>query len=223
MPPGRWRTRLMSPRTARNRAGRSLSHWLGAGLAAATVLLAGAASAAESVSVILDRATVLKMPEKVATVIVGNPLIADVSLQPGGIMVLTGKGYGITNVLALDRSGTVLMEKSLQVLPGARRRDRGLPGSRAGVVQLQSQLRTQDHARRRAGAFRGRARPDRDPDRAGAGQVIGPAAENADETSPAAVASSRMVSGSSPAAAGCFYSRQRFSNTCLVHEERVGC
>jgi Flp pilus assembly secretin CpaC len=107
----------MSPRTARDRAGRSLPHWLGAGLAAAAVLLAGAASGAESVSVILDRATVLKMPEKVSTVIVGNPLIADVSLQPGGIMVLTGKGYGITNVLALDRSGTVLMEKSLQVLP----------------------------------------------------------------------------------------------------------
>jgi Flp pilus assembly secretin CpaC len=59
---------------------------------------------------------VLKMPEKVATVIVGNPLIADVSLQPGGIMVLTGKGHGVTNVLALDRAGTVLLEKSVQVV-----------------------------------------------------------------------------------------------------------
>jgi Flp pilus assembly secretin CpaC len=96
----------MSPYPARNPAGRSLRHALGAFLAAATVLLSGAASGSDSISVVLDRATVLKMPEKVATVIVGNPLIADVSLQPGGIMVLTGKGFGAT---------TVLMEKTIQV------------------------------------------------------------------------------------------------------------
>ena len=176
-------------RTARNRAGRSLSRWLVAGVAAATMFLAGAASAAETVSVILDRATVLKMPEKVATVIVGNPLIADVSLQPGGIMVLTGKGFGITNVLALDRSGTVLMEKSLQVLPA---RDDVIVVHRGAAqesVQLQSQLRTPNHARRRTGTFRGRARPDRYPDRAGAGQVIGRGPRSRRTSTCAAVAS----------------------------------
>jgi Flp pilus assembly secretin CpaC len=106
----------MSLRTACIRARHGLARRLGAGVAAAAVFLASAASGAETISVFLDRATVLKMPEKVATVIVGNPLIADVSLQPGGIMVLTGKGFGATNMLALDRSGAVLMEKSLQVL-----------------------------------------------------------------------------------------------------------
>ena len=63
----------------------------------------------------LDHATVVKMPEKVTTLIIGNPLIADVSLQTGGIMVVTGKGFGVTNVLALDRNGSILMEKSVQV------------------------------------------------------------------------------------------------------------
>ena len=106
----------MSSATARKGV-RRRPHWLGAGLAVFALIQGAAASAAENVSVVLDRATVIKMPEKVATVIVGNPLIADVSLQPGGIMVLTGKGFGITNVLALDRTGTVLMEKSLEVLP----------------------------------------------------------------------------------------------------------
>jgi Flp pilus assembly secretin CpaC len=105
----------MSSRTARNGARRSLPHWLVVGLAVVAAFLPMPAVAAESIIVVLDRATVLKMPEKVATVIVGNPLIADVSLQPGGIMVLTGKGFGATNVLALDRSGTVLMERSLEV------------------------------------------------------------------------------------------------------------
>ena len=64
---------------------------------------AAIAVAGETVDIVLDRATVTRIPDKVATIVVGNPLIADASLQPGGIMVLTGKGFGTTNVLALDR------------------------------------------------------------------------------------------------------------------------
>jgi hypothetical protein len=55
------------------------------------------------------------LPEKVATIVVGNPLVADVSLQPGGLMVITGKSYGMTNLVVLDRAGTVLMEKTIEV------------------------------------------------------------------------------------------------------------
>jgi Flp pilus assembly secretin CpaC len=71
--------------------------------------------AAEQISVIVDQAKLIKLPEKVATIVVGNPLIADVSLQPGGTMVVTGKGYGSTNVMALDRHGTVLVDRMVQV------------------------------------------------------------------------------------------------------------
>jgi len=87
-------------------------------LIAAALLHAGVATAAgnETLDVMLDHATILKMPERVATLVVGNPLIIDVSLQPGGIMVLTGKGFGLTNLLALDRNGKVLMDKSIQVV-----------------------------------------------------------------------------------------------------------
>lgn len=73
------------------------------------------AAAVEPVSVVLDQAKVMKMPAGVSTIIVGNPLIADVSVQSGGLMVLTGKGYGSTNMLALDRSGGVLMERVIRV------------------------------------------------------------------------------------------------------------
>ena len=38
------------------------------------------------------------------------------SLQSGGILVVTGKGYGATNLLALDRAGRVVMNKTVQVL-----------------------------------------------------------------------------------------------------------
>jgi Pilus formation protein N terminal region len=36
-------------------------------------------------------------------------------VQAGGLMVVTGKGYGITNLIALDRTGSVLMEKMVEV------------------------------------------------------------------------------------------------------------
>jgi Flp pilus assembly secretin CpaC len=69
----------------------------------------------EAIIVRLDQATLIKLPERAGTVIVGNPLIADVAIQSGGIAVVTAKGYGVTNVVVLDRSGAVLMEKALIV------------------------------------------------------------------------------------------------------------
>ena len=56
-----------------------------------------------------------ELPDRVATIVIGNPLIADATLQNGGILVLTGKGYGSTNLLALDRQGQVLMSKTVRV------------------------------------------------------------------------------------------------------------
>jgi hypothetical protein len=75
----------------------------------------GGAAAAADISVRLDQAKLVKLPENVATVVVGNPSIADGSVQPGGVLVITGKGFGITNMMALDRAGTVLMEKTVEV------------------------------------------------------------------------------------------------------------
>jgi Flp pilus assembly secretin CpaC len=66
-------------------------------------------------TVFLDQAQVVKLPEKVATLVIGNPLIADVSLQAGGVMVITGKGFGATNLLAFDRAGNVLTQALVQV------------------------------------------------------------------------------------------------------------
>jgi Flp pilus assembly secretin CpaC len=84
-------------------------------LALALLLAPLPTPAAESFSVVIDQAKLVKLPDKVATIVVGNPLIADVSLQPGGTMVVTGKGYGSTNVMALDRNGTVLLDRVVQV------------------------------------------------------------------------------------------------------------
>lgn len=74
------------------------------------------AAAAEPISVIIDEAKLMKAPERAVTLVVGNPLIADVNVQPGGLLIVTGKGFGATNIVALDRSGTVVMERMVEVV-----------------------------------------------------------------------------------------------------------
>jgi hypothetical protein len=84
-------------------------------LVAAVLSCTPAAAAEEVLDVTVDQAAVLKLPDRVATIVVGNPLIADVSLQAGDMLVVTGKGYGATNVVALDQSGKVLLDRSVHV------------------------------------------------------------------------------------------------------------
>ena len=88
-------------------------------LALAPALIVPRGAAAETVTVVLDQAQLMQLPDKVGTLIIGNPLIADVALQAGGTMVITGKGYGATNLIALDRSGATIMTTTIQVV-GAR-------------------------------------------------------------------------------------------------------
>jgi len=83
------------------------------------ILLCPAAALAEpppqAIGVNIDQARLMKLPARVATIVVGNPLIADVTLQPGGIVVVTGKSYGATNFIAMDRAGEVLVDRLIQV------------------------------------------------------------------------------------------------------------
>ena len=104
------------------RRGAAFRSFLAFALAVCLIALAGASRAsAADITVILDQAKLVKLPERVGTIVIGNPSIADASVQPGGsMMVVTGKGYGTTNIIALDRAGTVLMENSVEVRgPGA--------------------------------------------------------------------------------------------------------
>jgi Flp pilus assembly secretin CpaC len=79
------------------------------------VVGANISARAADINVVLDRATLVKLPDRVGTVVVGNPLIADVLVQPGGQVVVTGKGYGVTNIIALDRAGGLLLEQTVEV------------------------------------------------------------------------------------------------------------
>ena len=89
-------------------------------LLTAAVALPRPARAAEApLNIVLDQATIMRLPEKVSTIVVGNPLIADIAVQSGGLIVVTGKGYGATNLIVLDRAGAVLMERQVVVRGGS--------------------------------------------------------------------------------------------------------
>ena len=115
----------MAALCARGRASLSPLHWLSAALlwVAIAVWAAIAAPAAaqpmplptETIMVFLDQARLMQLPDRAANVVVGNPLIADLSIQPGGLTVITGKSYGITNFIVTDKGGAVLMEKTVEV------------------------------------------------------------------------------------------------------------
>jgi len=74
------------------------------------------ARAAATIKLTLDQAQVLKLPQHTATIILGNPIIADVTLLRGSnSMILTGKSFGQTNLIALDSSGASLGESTVEV------------------------------------------------------------------------------------------------------------
>ncbi|MEA2908045.1 MAG: hypothetical protein QOJ15_126 [Bradyrhizobium sp.] len=74
-----------------------------------------AGPSADVIAVNVDQAKLVRLPARVTTIVVGNPLIADVALQTGGIVVVTGKGYGATNFVAMDRAGEILDDRLIEV------------------------------------------------------------------------------------------------------------
>jgi Flp pilus assembly secretin CpaC len=68
------------------------------------------------VVVSLDQARIVKVPERTQTLVIGNPLVADVTLlKNNGAMVVTGKGFGETNLIALDAGGEPVAESTIRV------------------------------------------------------------------------------------------------------------
>src|SRR5262249_54530635 len=78
-------------------------------LAFATALFsfAGPALANNDVTIYTDQAKILQLTGKPSTIVVGNPSIADVTVQ-GERVVLMGRSYGVTNIIILDQDGKQL-------------------------------------------------------------------------------------------------------------------
>ena len=94
-------------------ARRALNVLAGVGLMAAASALT-AADAADLV-VRYDQSQLLRLPRAVSEVIIGNPSIADVTVQGGNLLVVTGKTFGVTNIIALDADRNVIQDQRVIV------------------------------------------------------------------------------------------------------------
>lgn len=104
-----------------------------AGTLAALVLAAaflspvlGPARASDDLVVKYDQSELLQLPRPAAQIIIGNPAIADIAVKSDKMLVITGKTFGITNIIILDSQSNIIKNQRVLV-----RRDE------AKVVNLQ--------------------------------------------------------------------------------------
>ncbi|MEM7620710.1 MAG: pilus assembly protein N-terminal domain-containing protein [Pseudomonadota bacterium] len=79
----------------------------------------------EEVRVHVDQARLLELERSGSVIILGNPSIADIAMQSGKLMVITGKSFGRTNLIVLDNEKKVIYSADLTVI-----------GSRKNVVSV---------------------------------------------------------------------------------------
>ena len=89
-------------------------------LLVAGVLVAGAwlmpAQAGTGIEVTMNQAKIVKLARPADTIVIGNPAIADASVQDASTVVLTGKGFGVTNLVILDGDGSPIIDEQVTVI-----------------------------------------------------------------------------------------------------------
>jgi Flp pilus assembly secretin CpaC len=86
-------------------------------LLAVSLLPSGLAAAAEPIDVVVDRAKVLRISKPADVVIIGNPAIADATIQDSQTLIITGRSFGTTNLIVLDASGQTIADETITVGP----------------------------------------------------------------------------------------------------------
>ena len=99
---------------------RHLIRSIGLTAALATALVQPAFSE-ETVDLVIDFAKILQLSGPVSTLIIGNPGIADATIQDDQTIVLTGKAAGMTNLIALNDDGEELTNVLVRVASNVRR------------------------------------------------------------------------------------------------------
>jgi Flp pilus assembly secretin CpaC len=84
------------------------------------LLMAGPAlaEATDPISVQVNMARILRISAPAATVIIGNPGVADITIQDPQTLVLTGRSYGQTNLIILDAAGNPVADTVVSVVQG---------------------------------------------------------------------------------------------------------
>jgi Flp pilus assembly secretin CpaC len=75
-----------------------------------------AAPATEAgIEVVMNQARIVKLSRPADTIVIGNSEIADASVQDATTVILTGKGFGVTNLVILDSDGAPIMDEQVTV------------------------------------------------------------------------------------------------------------
>lgn len=86
------------------------------GLGAAGLFAAGSASAAsDGIEISMNQAKIIKLARPAETVVIGEPKIADVAVKDSTTIVVTGKGFGVTNLVVLDAEGGPIVDEQVFV------------------------------------------------------------------------------------------------------------
>ena len=81
----------------------------------AAVLVTGLPAQANDLIVKYDQSQLLPLKRPAAQIIVGNPSIVDVEIQHNDFLVVTGKTFGMTNLIVLDADRRIIEERRLFV------------------------------------------------------------------------------------------------------------
>ncbi|HHZ08784.1 MAG TPA: hypothetical protein GX405_08410 [Rhizobiales bacterium] len=93
-----------------------IASWASSVLAVAGALYATtAASGGAGIEVLMNQAKIVKIARPADTIVIGNPMIADASVQDATTIVLTGKGFGVTNLVILDSDGSPIVDEQVVV------------------------------------------------------------------------------------------------------------
>lgn len=84
-------------------------------LLALPITLWATASAAASLTVPANQSRPVVLRGVAASVVVGDPAVADVNLIDQRTLLILGKSYGVTNVVVLDRTGRTLFDSRVVV------------------------------------------------------------------------------------------------------------
>ncbi|MEZ2328150.1 pilus assembly protein N-terminal domain-containing protein [Mesorhizobium sp. RCC_202] len=82
----------------------------------ATAAFAMPAKSEAGIEVTMNQAKIVKLTRPADTVVVGNPAIADAAVQDASTIVLTGKGFGVTNLVVLDSDGSPIIDEQVTVV-----------------------------------------------------------------------------------------------------------
>jgi hypothetical protein len=86
-----------------------------AAIVAMAGLLIGTTSFAADHTVEINKTSVLRLSRPAAAVVIGNPKIADISVHSSDTLLLSGRGFGTTNILAFDEFGQTIMDAEVSV------------------------------------------------------------------------------------------------------------